>query len=87
MMYKRALMNYTDINDIKRVIVNTHMLKKEEVVDFLDKQTAKIVMICLNELLKSSRSNLEIVVACAVNLGDKEPITNIAKLFEQYGEF
>jgi clathrin heavy chain len=86
-MYKRSLENYQDIADIKRVIVNTHVLKKEEIVDFLSKQEPQKVLICIYELMKASRQNVPIVVEVAVNFNEKIPIKEITKMFESFGCF
>lgn len=34
-LLKRALTLHSDLASIRRVIVNTHILKKEEIIDFL----------------------------------------------------
>eukprot|EP00824_Muranothrix_gubernata_P013157 TRINITY_DN2754_c0_g1_i2.p1 TRINITY_DN2754_c0_g1~~TRINITY_DN2754_c0_g1_i2.p1 ORF type:complete len:1581 (-),score=427.08 TRINITY_DN2754_c0_g1_i2:505-4755(-) len=86
-LFARALENYTDINDIRRVILNTHVLKKEEIVEFLGSLDPQQALACLYDLLKSNRQNLQIVIDSAVAYNETIPTMDLIKLFETFGAF
>ena len=86
-MFARALNNYQDINDIRRVILNTHVLQKTEIVDFLERLEPTQALACLYDLLKSNRQNLQIVMDASVKYNDKIPTMELIKLFETFGSF
>lgn len=46
-LYMRALQNYTDLPDIKRVIVKTHAIDPQHLVDYFGSLTAEEVLECL----------------------------------------
>ena len=50
-LYIRALQHYTDLSDIKRVVINTHAIEPQ-------------VRWCSNSLLQASRSNVEQCIKC-----------------------
>ena len=49
----RALQHYTDLPDIKRVIVNTHAIDPQQLVEFFGSLSAEWALDCL----KVSRSD------------------------------
>lgn len=81
-----ALDNYTDINDIKRVILQTHMINPNYIVDFLGRLTPENILICLHELLRNNpMQNLNLVSDAAVKYSTRIPVNELVKLFETYG--
>lgn len=80
-----ALTNYTDITDIRRVIVNTQKLKKEQILDFLGKIEPQNALVCMFDILKAATPtnplNMQIVVEAAVKHKDKIPLNELVKLF------
>ena len=46
-LYMRALQHYTDLVDIKRVIVNTHAIDPQSLVEFYGSLSAEWVLDCL----------------------------------------
>ena len=43
----RALQHYTDLSDIKRVIVNTHAIDPQQLVEFFGSLSAEWALDCL----------------------------------------
>ena len=48
-----SLQHYTDLPDIRRVIVNTHALDPQALVEFFGTLSAEWALECLRELLKA----------------------------------
>lgn len=46
-LYMRALQHYTDLTDIKRVIVNTHAIDPQQLVEFFGSLSAEWALDCL----------------------------------------
>ncbi len=46
-LYMRALQHYTDLADIKRVIVNTHAIDPQQLVEFFGSLSAEWALDCL----------------------------------------
>ena len=47
----RALQHYTDLSDIKRVIVNTHAIDPQQLVEFFGSLSAEWALECLKVCL------------------------------------
>lgn len=47
----RALQHYTDLSDIKRVIVNTHAIDPQQLVEFFGSLSAEWALECLKVYL------------------------------------
>ena len=80
-----ALINYSDIADIRRVIVNTQRLKKEQIIDFLGTLEPTNALVCMFDILKGATPtnplNMQIVLDAAIKNKDKIPISELIKLF------
>ncbi len=50
-LYMRALQHYTDLPDIKRVIVNTHAIDPQQLVEFFGSLSAEWALDCLKVCL------------------------------------
>lgn len=79
-LYQRALENYTDIKDIKRVLLNSHALSPDFISDYLGKMEADQCLACMQEMLRFNRQNLQIVVNVAVANLQKLGAGNIVKM-------
>jgi hypothetical protein len=61
--FQRALEHYTDMFDIKRAIVNTHLLNYDFIVNYFGALSVTDSIECLKEMLTHNiRANLLIVV-------------------------
>lgn len=65
-LYQRALENYQDPKDIKRVILNTHGIDPQFIVNFLTRLDGALTLQCMQDLLKHNRQNIQLVVSVAV---------------------
>ncbi|KAJ3123689.1 hypothetical protein HK100_011525 [Physocladia obscura] len=82
-LYQRALEHYTDIYDIKRVIVNTQLLTPEWTIGFFGRLSVDQSLECLKEMLNNNiRQNLQIVVQVATKYSDLLGPANLISLFE-----
>ena len=82
-LYQRALEHYTDIYDIKRTIVFTHLLNPEWVLTFFGRLSVDQSLECLKEMLANNmRQNLQIVVKIATKYADQLGASNLISLFE-----
>ena len=82
----RALQHYSDLADIRRVIVNTHALDPQALVEFFGTLSAEWALDCLKELLVSNpQQNLALVVQIAKEYTDQIGAARVVKLFEDHG--
>ena len=75
--------HYTDLPDIRRVIVNTHALDPQALVEFFGTLSAEWALECLKELLKADpKTNLPLVVQIAKEYTEQIGAAQIVDLFE-----
>mmetsp|Transcript_21715 Transcript_21715/g.40605 ORF Transcript_21715/g.40605 Transcript_21715/m.40605 type:complete len:1699 (-) Transcript_21715:62-5158(-) len=87
-LYQRALEHYTEIDDIKRVIVHTQSIAPEFLVDFFGTLTAEDCIGCLNVLLTHNiKANLQIVVQTATKYAEQLGEKELIGLFESYKSY
>jgi clathrin heavy chain len=85
-LYQVCLENYSDINDIKRIIARANMINPEYLVNYLGRLTPENCLICLHELLHSNPiQNLNVVIEAASRYNQRIPLNELVKLFETYG--
>ena len=84
-LHQRALEHYTDIKDIKRVVVNTQTLNPEWLVSYFGTLSVDQSVACLREMLRTNiRQNLQIVVAVATKYSDILGPLRLIEMFEEY---
>ncbi|KAI9172885.1 Clathrin heavy chain [Blastocladiella emersonii ATCC 22665] len=84
-LFQRALEHYTDIYDIKRTIVHTHLLNPEWVVTFFGRLSVEQSLECLREMLSTNlRQNLQICVQIAIKYSEQLGPANLIGIFEQF---
>ncbi|KAJ3191643.1 hypothetical protein HK101_007526, partial [Irineochytrium annulatum] len=84
-LYQRALEHYTDIYDIKRTIVHTHLLTPEWIVGFFGRLSVDQSLDCLKEMLSNNiRQNLQIVVQIATKYSEQVGSANLIAMFESF---
>ena len=85
-LYQVCLANYTDINDIKRIIARANMINPEYLVNYLGTLSPENCLICLHELLHTNPiQNLNVVIEAAARYNSRIPLNELVKLFETYG--
>ncbi|KAF0366022.1 Clathrin heavy chain [Gigaspora margarita] len=84
-LLQRALEHYTDINDIKRVIVHTQSLNSDFVINYFGSLSVDQSLDVLKEMLKVNiRQNLQIVVQIATKYSEQLQPLNLIQLFESF---
>ncbi|CDY35984.1 BnaA05g29660D [Brassica napus] len=87
-LYIQSLKHYSDLNDIKRVIVNTHAIEPQALVDFLGTLSSDWAMECMKELLiVNPRGNLQIIVQACKEYCEQLGVDACIKLFEQFKSY
>ncbi|RHY33819.1 hypothetical protein DYB32_001385, partial [Aphanomyces invadans] len=87
-LFQRALEHYTDLADLKRVVVNTHAINHEFIVTFFGTLTGEVSVELMNALLgQNMRQNLQIVVQVATKYVEQLGAKQIIDLFEKYKSF
>jgi len=78
-----ALLLYTDMSDVKRILTNTtHKLERESVLEFFATLSSEDAYTCLEVLLRSNpRGNLQICVDIATQSFDAMGAQKVLKLF------
>ena len=66
-LLQRALEHYTDIYDIKRAVVHTHMLNPDWLVNYFGSLSVEDSMECLRAMLQANiRQNLQVGMCHAI---------------------
>lgn len=87
-LFQRALEHYTDIFDIKRTIVHTHLLNPEWVLNYFGRLSVEQSLECLREMLNVNlRQNLQIVVKIASKYTEQLGALKLIELFESFKSF
>ncbi|VAI16214.1 unnamed protein product [Triticum turgidum subsp. durum] len=87
-LYLRALQHYAELPDIKRVIVNTHAIEPQALVEFFGTLSKEWALECMKDLLLVNlRGNLQIVVQAAKEYCEQLGVDACIKLFEQFKSY
>jgi len=84
-LYGRALMNYTNMQDVKRVMLNTHGIPKELLIEYFGKLGEEDALACMYDLLKSNKQNMSIVAEIAVKYSAKIDTKKSIQVLESFG--
>lgn len=83
-LYQRALENYQDLKDRKRVIVNTQYIDPNWLVEWFENILLEDSLALLRELLKNNqRQNLQLVVQIATKYSEELTPENLIQIFEE----
>lgn len=84
-LLQRALELYTDIYDIKRAVVHTHMLNPEWLVTYFGSLSVEDSMECLKAMLQANlRQNLQVCVQIATKYHEQLSTEALIELFEGF---
>ncbi|KAG7258585.1 hypothetical protein CRUP_030873 [Coryphaenoides rupestris] len=88
-LLQRALEHYTDLYDIKRAVVHTHLLNPEWLVNFFAPWSVEDSLECLRAMLSANiRQNLQICVQVASKVPTRQLSTHPShELFESFKSF
>jgi len=87
-LYMKALQHYTELTDIKRVVVNTHAIEPQSLVEFFGTLSREWALECLKELLTvNMRQNLQLVVQTAKEYTEQLKADAIIELLESFKSY
>ncbi len=84
-LYGRALQNYTSTQDAKRVMLNTHAIPKELLIEYFGRLSEEDSLQCMYDLLKSNRQNVILVAEIAVKYASKINTKKSIEVLESFG--
>jgi clathrin heavy chain len=73
------------MQDTKRVMLNTHAIPKEQLIEFFGKVGEDDALACMYDLLKSNRQNVSIVAEIAVKYASKINTKKSIEVLESFG--
>ncbi|KAL5283426.1 CLTC family protein [Megaselia abdita] len=87
-LLQRALEHYTDLYDIKRAVVHTHLLNAEWLVGFFGTLSVEDSLECLKAMLTANiRQNLQICVQVATKYHEQLTTKALIDLFENFKSY
>lgn len=84
-LYGRALQNYTSMQDTKRVMLNTHAIPKDLLIEYFGRLSEDDALQCMYDLLKSNRQNVNLVAEIAVKYSSKINTKKSIEILESFG--
>ncbi|CAN6981948.1 unnamed protein product [Brassica oleracea var. botrytis] len=87
-LFIQSLKHYSELPDIKRVIVNTHAIEPQALVEFFGTLSSDWAMECMKDLLLVNlRGNLQIIVQACKEYCEQLGVDACIKLFEQFKSY
>nr|CAG4651561.1 EOG090X0064 [Triops cancriformis] len=87
-LLQRALEHYTDLYDIKRAVVHTHLLNPEWLVNYFGSLSVEDSIECLRAMLTANiRQNLQVCVQIATKYHEQLTTQALIDLFESFKSF
>ncbi|XP_076859512.1 clathrin heavy chain 1 isoform X2 [Brachyhypopomus gauderio] len=87
-LLQRALEHYTDLYDIKRSIVHTHLLNPEWLVNYFGSLSVGDSVECLRAMLAANlRQNLQLTVQVASKYHEQLGTATLVELFESFKSY
>ncbi|CAJ0571334.1 unnamed protein product, partial [Mesorhabditis spiculigera] len=84
-LLQRALEHFTDIYDIKRTVVHTHLLNPDWLINYFGSLSVEDSLECLKAMLSTNiRQNLQIVVKIASKYNEQLGTAALIDLFESF---
>lgn len=87
-LLQRALEHYTDLYDIKRAVVHTHLLNPEWLVTYFGSLSVEDSLECLKAMLQANiRQNLQVCVQIASKYHEQLSTTGLIEIFESFKSY
>jgi clathrin heavy chain len=80
-----ALEHYSDINDIKRCMMQSQNMTPEFISQFMGRLPPESALECLTDLLRHNRQNIQVVVQVAIKFHEQMGATKLVEMFESLG--
>lgn len=84
-LYGRALQFSTNAQDAQRIMLNSHAIPKEIMIEFFGKLSEEDSINCMNNLMRSNRQNGPLVAEIAVKYADKIDTKKSIQVLEAFG--
>lgn len=87
-LLQRALEHYTDLYDIKRAVVHTHLLAPEWLVNYFGSLSVQDSLECLKAMLQANiRQNLQVCVQIAIKYHEQLTTQALIDIFESFKSY
>lgn len=87
-LLQRALEHYTDLYDIKRAVVHTHLLNPEWLVTYFGSLSVEDSLECLKAMLQANiRQNLQVCVQIASKYHEQLSTNALTDIFESFKSY
>lgn len=87
-LLQRALEHYTDLYDIKRAVVHTHLLNPDWLVNYFGSLSVEDSLECIKAMLQANiRQNLQICVQIATKYHEQLTTQALIEIFESFKSF
>ncbi|KFK34843.1 hypothetical protein AALP_AA5G200400 [Arabis alpina] len=87
-LFIQSLKHYSELPDIKRVIVNTHAIEPQALVDFFGTLSREWSLECMRDLLVVNlRGNLQIIVQTCKEYCEQLGVDSCIKIFEEFKSY
>ncbi|KAL3315064.1 hypothetical protein Ciccas_006307 [Cichlidogyrus casuarinus] len=87
-LLQRALEHYTDLYDIKRAVVNTHLLNQEWLVNYFGSLSVEDSLECIKAMLTANiRQNLQVCVQIASKYHEQLGTAALIEIFESFKSY
>ncbi|CAD6192939.1 unnamed protein product [Caenorhabditis auriculariae] len=87
-LLQRALEHFTDLYDIKRTVVHTHLLKPDWLVNYFGSLSVEDSIECLKAMLTQNiRQNLQVVVQIASKYHEQLGTEKLIEMFENHKSY
>lgn len=84
-LYGRALQNYAGMEDCKRVMLNSHAISKEIMLEFFARIEPEEYIACLNQLMQANRQNAQLCAEISVANIQRLDAKQVIGVLESYG--
>ena len=86
--WTQALEHYTDLYDIKRAVVHTHLLNPEWLVNYFGSLSVEDSLECIKAMLQANiRQNLQVCVQIATKYHEQLTTQSLIEIFESFKSF
>ncbi|RNA31500.1 clathrin heavy chain, partial [Brachionus plicatilis] len=87
-LLQRALEHYTDLYDIKRAVVHTHLLSPDWLVQYFSTLSVQDSLECLKAMLQANiRQNLQVCVQIAIKYHEQLTTQALIDIFESFKSY
>jgi clathrin heavy chain len=80
-----ALEHYSDMGDLKRVLLHSHQMSPEFLVTYFGKMPHEMALEALYDLLRHNRQNVNVVVQVACKYHEAMGTIKLVEMFESFG--